>query len=152
MSNDLSQQKSLPPTSPVVIDRIRQVEALSLQRPQVDIETSHLIHDGIYTRTICVPAGVMITGALIKIPTTLTVSGECVVLIGEGDSIEIKGFAVIPASSGRKQVFIAISDTHISMSFKTDARNIKDAEAEFTDETEILKSNTNKNNITITED
>lgn len=149
--NDVIMSGALPPSSPEVIDIVKKVEARAEEEVQVDIETNHVLHDGVYTRTICVPAGVMITGALIKIPTTLTISGQCLVLIGDGEGVEIKGFAVMPTSAGRKQVFIARSDTHISMCFKTDAKTVEQAEVEFTDESNMLKSKVNKNNITITE-
>ena len=42
-----------------------------LECPQVAIQTTHHFHAGLYSRTIRIPAGVMITGALIKIPTLL---------------------------------------------------------------------------------
>lgn len=148
--NNLQANNVLPPSSADTINLVRKVEKLVGELPQVDIETQHVIHGGIYTRTICVPAGIMITGALIKIPTTLTVSGECRVLIGDGDELVISGFMVIPSSAGRKQVFIARSDTYISMSFKTDAQTVEEAEVKFTDETEMLKSKLNKNTIIVT--
>ena len=34
---------------------------------QVPIETRHVLHAGMYARTICIPAGVLITGALVKV-------------------------------------------------------------------------------------
>lgn len=117
---------------------------------QVSISTDHVLHGGIYTRTIFVPAGVMITGALIKIPTTLTISGKVVLVVGEGERIEIDGFAVLPASTGRKTVFLAHSNTHISMAFATEAQSVEEAENEFTDEADLLKSHDNTNFVTVT--
>ena len=148
--NNIVGSKILPPTSAKTIDRIKQVEVLANQEDQVDIETQHIFHAGVYTRSLCVPAGVMITGALIKIPTTLTISGDCIVLMGNDERIQVKGFMVMPASAGRKMIFIAQTDTYMSMQFKTDKLTVKEAELEFTDDVGILKSRVNANTVTIT--
>ena len=60
---------------------VREVESFILDQPQLEIETIHSFHAGLYARTIMVPAGAMITGALIKIPTLLTLSGDASVII-----------------------------------------------------------------------
>ena len=142
----------VPKTSVSGVNFVRHVESVILEQPQVDITTEHLFHAGVYTRTICVPAGVVITGALIKIPTTLTVSGTATIIVGDKDRISVDGFMVVPAMAGRKQVFVAHTDTFISMSFVTSARTVADAEAEFTDETDMLKSRNGDNVVIITEE
>jgi hypothetical protein len=126
------------------------VQEYMQQLPQVDIETIHTIHAGIYTRTICVPAGVTITGALMKIPTTLIVNGDCLVTIGD-KTAHVAGHHVLCASAGRKQIFVAISDTWLTMMFHTHAKTVGESEREFTDEYELLRSNECKNVVTITE-
>ena len=97
-------------------------------------------------------AGVVTTGALIKIPTTLTVSGTATIIVGNKDRITVDGFMVVPAMADRKQVLVAHTDTFISMSFVTSARTVADAEAEFTDETDMLKSRNGDNVVIITEE
>lgn len=149
---DLAIAASLPPTSIDALDTVRQVERLAGEREQIAIETQHVLHAGVYTRTICIPAGVMVTGVLIKIPTTLIISGEASVLVGDGDEMLVDGFTVFPAAAGRKQVVLAHTDTYASMSFKTDAKTVAEAEAEFTDEGVLLKSNDNVNVVISTED
>lgn len=148
--SDLKLSDALPPSSQKMIDVVSQVEKRAQDMEQVSITTDHVIHDGVYTRTICVPAGVMITGALIKISTTLIVSGTCTVLIGDGEEIQVSGYMVMPTSSGRKQIFMAHTDTFISMIFKTDAKSVEEAEAQFTDDVDILKSKVNPNDVRIT--
>ena len=149
--SDVSTNGVLPPSSKETIQQAVDIEDFSRGHEQVDIATNHVIHAGIYTRTICVPAGVMITGALIKIPTIVTVSGHCIVLVGDDDSLVIDGFKVLPSYSNRKQVFIAKEDTYISMAFKTQAKTVDEAEQEFTDDFEYLKSRNEYNDIIITE-
>lgn len=129
----------LVPMAPEAIDKVRRLEANLKEMPQVAIRTEHLIHGGMYARTIRIPAGAVLTGALIKLATVLIVSGECTVFTG-GDTLELRGYHVIPASAGRKQVFLAHVDTDLTMLFPSGAASVEQAEAEFTDEAHLLLS------------
>ena len=139
-----------PVMLPEAIDKVRRLEAQMLDMPQVEIPTAHLIHGGMYARTIHIPAGVALTGALIKLATVLVVTGHCTVFIGD-DSLELIGHQVIPASPGRKQVFLAHADTDLTMLFPSAAESVADAEAEFTDEADrLLSRKQDAESITIT--
>jgi hypothetical protein len=140
----------LPAMSEQAIEKARQLEAEAAEQPQVEIQTKHLIHAGLYQRTIKIPAGVLLTGALIKIPTTLVVSGDCMAYIG-GETLRLTGYHVLAAMAGRKQAFVAITDTFLTMSFPTSAKTVEQAEEEFTDECHLLCSRRgDPNDITIT--
>jgi len=143
---------AMPPSTDRGLEVVRRIEDEVLKAPQVDLTTHHVIHAGVYSRTICIPAGVVLTGALIKIPTTLVVCGKASVLFGDGDEVLVEGYKVLAASAGRKVAYIAHADTYLTMSFKTDARTVEDAEVEFTDEAERLFSRTGRNEIVITGD
>jgi hypothetical protein len=151
MNNIQVHSEAIPTMSPGAIDQVRSLEALAGTVPQADLETRHVIHGGMYSRTITLPSGHVLVGTLTKVPTLLIVHGCGKVYLGDG-SAEFSGYGVIPASSGRKQVFLAYSDIDITMIFPTSADNVEDAEAEFTDEADLLvsrKSNgTNVVNIT----
>ena len=121
------------------VEKVRRLERDMLQAEQVPIATTHHFHAGMYARTIRIPAGVMITGALIRIPTLLVVSGHVKVFIG-GDVIELVGYHIVPGQAGRKQVFLALADTDLTMLFATAATTVEQAEAEFTEEAELLIS------------
>jgi len=123
--------------SPAAIDRVRQLENLAAALPQVAIGTDHVFHAGVYARTIKVPAGVIITGVLIKIPTLLIVQGDAVVHVEDGP-VELHGYNVLAAGAGRKQAFLALTDTHLTMIFATGAADVDAAEREFTDELDKL--------------
>lgn len=129
----------IPSMSNAAIDKVRQLEKITLQAPQVDIRTTHSLHSGVYTRTIMIPAGVILTGALIKIPTTLIVCGRTTVFIGDQPK-DIDGYNVIAASANRKQAFVAHDDTYITMIFCTNAKTVEEAEEQFTDEAHLLSS------------
>lgn len=126
----------------------RAVEAQALEAEQVDIKTVHVLHAGMYARTIKIPAGVMITGVLVKIPTLLTISGHATVYVGR-EAFDFDGYHTLPASAGRKQIFIAYEDTYLTMIFPSAAKTVAEAESEFTDEWELLASNKSDSDIVI---
>lgn len=136
---ELTSIDRLPAMSEQAIERVRQATEAELQRPQIDLDTQHVLHAGMYARTIRLPAGVQITGALIKIATVVIVQGDVIVWFGHG-SRQLTGYNVLPASAGRKQAFLSLSETFITMIFPTDARDVESAERQFTDEADLLAS------------
>jgi hypothetical protein len=131
------------------IERVRALEAQVLALPQTEIATRHVIHGGMYARTIRVPAGVLLTGAEIKIATVLVIHGHSLVTLGE-QTVELVGHNVLPASAGRKQAFLALADTDLTMVFPTSARTVEEAENQFTDEADQLFSRHGENVVIIT--
>lgn len=129
----------LPPMSVDAVASVRRLEWESLKLPQVDISTDHVLHAGMYARTVVIPAGVVITGAEIKIPTVLIINGDTLVY-GEDGPIRFTGYHVTLGDVGRKQAFYALADTHLTMLFPTAAKTVEEAEMEFTDEYEKLSS------------
>lgn len=148
MGDLVTERTALPAMANEAIGKVRALEAQAIKQPQVDIETMHLIHAGMYQRTIKIPAGVMLTGALIKVSTSLIVSGDCFVFIGD-ETIRLTGYHILPASAGRKQAFVAVSDTFLTMSFATDATSVEQAEKQFTDEVHLLASRRSDLNMTM---
>lgn len=148
MDDLVAERASLPAMDADAIDKVRALEVQAMAQQQVEIETMHLIHAGLYQRTIKIPAGVMLTGALVKIATTLIVSGDCIVYIG-GETIRLTGYHTLPASAGRKQAFVAVTDTFLTMSFATDATSVEQAEEQFTDEVHLLASRRSDLNMTM---
>ena len=115
------------------------LQEITAECPQHDLETSHIIHGGMYARTIHMKADTVMAGAFIEVPTVLIIKGDARVLVGD----EVKlftGYNVIPASAGRKQVFVAVSDLDMTMIFATSAKTVADAENEFTSEADQLMS------------
>lgn len=137
---------AIPPSSGAAIAKIRELEALALEQPQIDLMTEHVLHGGMYARTLRVPAGVLVFGALVKIPTMLAIEGDCLVYLDDDTTARIAGSQVLPASGGRKQAFLAIADTRITMVFPTVARTVGEAEDEFTDEADRLQSRSSDRN------
>lgn len=82
--------------SEAAIAHVRKVEAhiLQTQWQVLELDMAHLIHEGVYHRTCKVLAGMVITGVVVRIPTTLMITGDCIVYLG-GESRRIIGTAVI---------------------------------------------------------
>lgn len=137
MSNIALTKETIPPMSLADIGLVRQLETEAMKFPQTEIETTHTFHAGLYARTVKIPAGVVITGTLIKIETVLIVSGD-ILMFADGEMKELQGYHVFSASAGRKQVFQAITDAYLTMLFSTKAETIEEAEQEFTDEAHLL--------------
>ena len=129
----------LPAMASDALVRVRALEGELAALPQVEIPTSHLFHAEIYARTIRIPAGVALTGALIKVPTVLMFSGHATVFMGDR-AVDLRGYHVLPASAGRKQAFLAHADTDLTMLFPSAAQSVAEAEAEFADEVDLLLS------------
>lgn len=131
------------------IEKVQLVQDAMLKLPQVDLPVHHILHGGMYSRSLVIPAGVAIAGAFIQVPTTLVVSGNVTVYAND-QAYEIDGYQVLVASAGRKQVFVAHTDTNMTMTFATDAKTVEDAENEFTSESYLLASRRHENlNTTI---
>ncbi len=139
MADLVTAQPRITPMSDAAIARVRRLEGLARALPQVAVATDHVLHGGLYARTVRVPAGVVITGALIKIPTLLIVQGEAIVHV-DGEPLRLQGYTVLPASAGRKQAIVALTDTHLTMVFPSTAGTIDEAERQFTDDVEMLSS------------
>ncbi|HQS00792.1 hypothetical protein [Polaromonas sp.] len=137
----MAQAQRLPAMTEDAIAKVRSLQEVSLALcEQVEFPTEHLIHAGMYIRTLHMKADQVLTGALLKVPTVLVVSGDCAVFIGE-ETIELRGYSVLPGSAGRIQAFLAHTDVSMSMSFPTKAKTVAEAEREFTDDYELLMTN-----------
>lgn len=152
MSDLIASTPRIPAMTAFAIDKVRQLEELAMDRPQTPLMTAHVLHGGMYARTISLPAGTMITGALVKVATMLIVEGDAIVYVGDAEPIRLQGYNVLPASAGRKQAFVAIEATNITMLLPTAAKTIEEAECQFTDEAHLLVSrrDVGSNHILIT--
>ena len=139
---------SIPATSAEALEKIDDVQSKLLAAEQIDLATEHILHGGMYSRTIRLQPGVIITGALIKIPTMLIFKGHADVLLGD-EWVEMNGSCVICGSAGRKQVFVTRSETELTMIFPTKAKTVEEAEAEFTDEAGRLMSRRSTRDVVV---
>lgn len=130
---------TIPAMSSLAIAAVTRFEDEALKLPQIEIETMHALHAGVYTRTMRMPKHSVVTGALVKIDTVLTIAGDAWMTTEEGP-VRLTGYHVLTAAAGRKQAFVAIGETYVTMTFATCAATIEQAEEEFTDDAHRLLS------------
>lgn len=114
-------------------------ESIAKRAEQTLLLTHHVLHGGMYARTITMPEGTVLFGALLRIPTLLIVEGACMFRSENGDHYT-NGYSIIPGSKGRKTLAVALSKVSMTMIFPTQARTVDEAEREFTDDWASLMS------------
>lgn len=128
----------IPPT-PAMLEQLAEVNKLILACPQIDLATEHLIHGGMYARTIRLETDTKMMGSLIRLATVLIVHGKCSVLIGN-ERVELTGYNIIPGCTGRKQLFWTHGPVEMTMIFPTSSRTVEEAEDEVFSEADQLMS------------
>jgi len=127
----------LAPSSSTAIAKVRKLTEVLQQLPQTPFVTEHMLHAGMYTRTVRLPADTVCTAVLIQVPTVLITSGEASVY-SDDELISVEGYRVLPGSAGRKIAFVTHSNFSMSMLFPTKAKTVDEAQKEFTPEHELL--------------
>ena len=118
---------------------VRNLESILMTQPQVDVQTQHLVHAGMYARTIFVPAGTALTGAQTKLANVSIVSGDITVTTDSGPQ-RLTGYHVLPADSGFKRAGFAHDDTWWTTLWPTEKTDIEAIEDEMTDEAALLQT------------
>lgn len=143
MLNELVRARPLPPVTPEQNAWFEQLVSTADGLPPAEIRTEHHIHAGVYSRTIFVPAGAVVVGLTIKVPTQLICAGRFQLTDGT-ETREFDGFHVLDGSAGRRAAVVALSDCAFTMLFATQATTVEEAEAEFSDEPERLATRKEK--------
>ena len=129
----------IPATSEKALAKVKTLETEVLKLPQLELCHYHILHGGMYARTIRLAAGSVMTGKLIKVATLLIISGDVRVSTEDGYT-DFIGYNILAGSANRQGAFAAITDCDMTMIFPTKAKTIKEAEEEFTDEAHLLVS------------
>jgi len=147
--NDVSPlDAALVPASPVMLEKLMEAQRRLLQCRQVEVVTEHLIHGGMYVRTIRREPGVLATGSLMLKPSVLIINGDCTLIIGDR-RFDLTGYNVLPGCKGRKQLSRTNGPVEMTMIFPTYAKTVEDAENEIFAEAEGLMSRQNVDRDTI---
>lgn len=121
------------------VESVRELEAHLLTLPQVEMATTHLIYGGVSARTILIPAGTVLTGALTNLDNICVVCGDITVTTDSGPQ-RLIGYNVLPATAGAKRAGVAHADTWWTTIHRTDLMSIYDIEDEMTNESAGLGS------------
>jgi len=120
-------------------ERVREIERIVLQMPQLIIEINDFIHGKMYSRTMFCPAGALVTGVLTKIDNICIMHGDVTVTTDYGLQ-RFTGYHVLPAFGGGKRALIFHADTYWTTLIHTETTDCRIAEEEFTDEADMLQS------------
>ena len=135
----------MEPTLPAALvgmpdpEAVRCLEAHLLEQPQVDLGTQHLIHGGLYARTIFIPAGTVLTGALTMADNVCVVCGDITVTTDEGPQ-RLSGYHVLPARAGSKRVGVTHADTWWTTLIPTPLTEVAAIEEAMTPEADRLQT------------
>lgn len=140
---------ALVPPSPAMLAQLEEINKLILSYPQTELVTEHLIHGGVYARTIRLAPDTKMMGSLILHATTLIVHGDCSVLIGDS-RVELTGYNVIPGCADRKQFFWTHGPVEMTMIYATAAETVAEAENEIFGEADQLMSRKDGSRDTVT--
>ena len=143
---------TLVPPSPDLLAKLAQAQAFILQCPQGEVITEHLLHGGMYARTIRRGPGMVSIGSLMLRATILLVHGDCSIIGGDGKRVDLTGYNIIPGCAGRKQLSVTHSPVEMTMIFPTQATTVEEAENEICAEADQLMSrkDNSKDKIMIT--
>lgn len=106
---------------------VEELEAFILQAPQTQFVTEHALENGMYSRTIYIPAGHVLTGAKHKTDHINVVIGDIVVTTDEGVK-RITGHNVLTTKAGQKRAGYALIPTIWTTICRTDFASLDDLE------------------------
>jgi hypothetical protein len=149
MQHEVIAAPAVPAMSPEALAKVRALQAELEKLPQVPVHMHHVLHGGMYARTCYVPAGHVAACCLVKAPTLVVLAGSANLYVGKDEPLRLDGYSVVPASAGRKQAFLSITDIALTMIYVTQAKTVEEAENEFTDEAHMLASRRDGLNTTI---
>lgn len=120
-------------------DQVAELERLILAVPQVDLQTKHELSGKVYSRTIYIPAGTVLTGATHKKDHINIVFGDITVSTDDGMK-RLEGHHIIPTKAGIKRAGYAHADTIWTTLCHTELSDIAAIEDELVVESEKLQT------------
>jgi hypothetical protein len=122
-----------------------QIKALEVQLgelPQIDLNTTHSLMNGMYVRSIFIPKGCALVGAQHKTDHINIVSGDIMVTTDEGTK-RLTGYNVITTKAGLQRAGVALEDTYWSTITRTafdSLDRLADIEDELTPDADRLQT------------
>lgn len=129
----------IPPPSPAMLEKLAQAQEFLGTLPHAPLTTEHLLHGGMYARTIRREPGSITVGSLIDRATILIIHGSCSILI-EDRRVDLEGYNVLAGLAGRKSMSVTRGPVEMTMICPTSARTVKEAENEIFTEADQLVS------------
>lgn len=119
------------PIKLTTLEKIDVLERSMSDLPQVEITVKHHFADGLYSREMFVPAGVIVTSMIHKKETLgMLTSGEMLVWNDAGEALHIKAPFTVKGKPGTKRVGYAITNSVWSTIHRTDLTDLEEIEKE----------------------
>lgn len=99
------------PASHVPIYRL---EAELLKLPQVDMPVEHAFIPGLYARTMHIPAGTGLTGAVHREACFFVVRSGVLVVTTDEEPVELRAGQMLESKAGTKRAGVAITDVVVT--------------------------------------
>jgi hypothetical protein len=93
---------------------IYRIEQYLLSLPQVDMPVDHQFVNGLYARSITIPAGVMLTGAVHRDECFFVVRTGRILITTDDEPIEAKAGFMAASKAGSKRLGLALEDTTVT--------------------------------------
>lgn len=112
-------------------DMLKQIHNMVAANPQVELPLEHLFVDGIYMRTMFIPAGIIVVGKIHKRETiNICLKGDISILTEAGIS-RFKAPYVVVSKAGIKKIGYAHQDTLWANLHATTSQDLDEIEREF---------------------
>lgn len=119
--------------------QVERLQAAILELPQVVLPVEHVISGGMYARTITIPAGTALTGAVHKTDHLCVCMGDIEVLTDDGPR-RLTGLHVLVGRAGVKRAVYTHEDTRWTTICRTSLTDIAAIEDELVEEPESLQT------------
>jgi hypothetical protein len=134
----------IPPPSPATLDALTRLQNSLLAMPASDFQqtpltTEHLLHGGMYARTVRRDFDSVTIGSLINRATILIIHGPCSILIGD-KRVDLDGYNVLAGLPNRKSMSVTRGLVEMTMICPTSATTVEEAENEIFAEADQLVS------------
>lgn len=119
--------------------KVKRLEAILSEFPQVDMATTHVLSGGVYARTVFIPAGTVVTGATHRKDHICVIDGDVETVL-DGVPQRIAGRLVLKGEAGVKRAVYAHEDTLWTTICQTELTDIAKIEEELVEEPETLQT------------
>lgn len=120
-------------------EKIDQYESLLGEMKQVDLNTTHSVSGGVYSRTIFIPAGVSLVGATHSKDHINIMCGDITVTTDTGMK-RLTGYNVFATKAGMRRVGYAHTDTYWTSVIHTTETDIIKIEKDITPDSHKLQT------------
>lgn len=93
---------------------IYRIEQAIFSLPQVNIPVDHQFCKGLYARSITIPAGVILTGAVHKNECFFLVRSGCILITTDDEPIKAEAGFMAASKAGSKRLGLALMETTVT--------------------------------------